>query len=122
MQEIEPAASNSTALRPASVTGARNGRWPADRLETRRIAGSYGAAGGAWNREMLALSPHRERHVPATYGTSMRSALLVLAVVGLTVYGQLAIKARVALHTAQAGVRGKLHYLALMFTDIWVLS
>lgn len=52
----------------------------------------------------------------------MRSALLILAVVGFTVYGQLVIKARVAVHTAEAGVRGKLHYLALMFTDVWVLS
>lgn len=52
----------------------------------------------------------------------MRSALLVLAVLGFTVYGQLVIKARVPLHTAQAATRGKLHYLALMFSDVWVLS
>jgi drug/metabolite transporter (DMT)-like permease len=52
----------------------------------------------------------------------MRSALLLFAVLGLTVYGQLVIKARVAVHTTQAGARGKLHYLALMFADVWVLS
>lgn len=52
----------------------------------------------------------------------MRSALFVFAVLGFTVYGQLVIKARVAIHTAQAGTRGRLQYLALMFTDLWVLS
>ena len=52
----------------------------------------------------------------------MRSALLVFAVLGFTVYAQLVIKARVLVHTAQAGARGKLHYLVLMFTDVWVLS
>ena len=52
----------------------------------------------------------------------MRSALPVLAVLGFTVYGQLVIKARVLVHTAHAGARGKVHYLALMFTDLWVLS
>lgn len=52
----------------------------------------------------------------------MRSALLLFAVVGFTVYGQLVIKARGVVHTAQAGARGKLHYLVLMFTDLWVLS
>ena len=52
----------------------------------------------------------------------MRSTLLVFAVLGFTVYGQLVIKARAAIHAAQAGARGKLQYLALMFGDIWVLS
>ena len=52
----------------------------------------------------------------------MRSALLVFAVLVFTVYGQLVIKARVLVHTAQAGVRDKVDYLALMFTDLWVLS
>jgi multidrug transporter EmrE-like cation transporter len=52
----------------------------------------------------------------------MRSALIILIVLGFTVYGQLVMKARAAFHTAQAEERGKLHYLALMFTDIWVLS
>jgi multidrug transporter EmrE-like cation transporter len=52
----------------------------------------------------------------------MRSALLILAILGFTVYGQLVMKARAAVLTAQAGGRGKLHYLALMFTDVWVLS
>jgi multidrug transporter EmrE-like cation transporter len=51
----------------------------------------------------------------------MRSTLFVFAVLGFTVYGQLVIKARAAVHTAQAA-REKLHYLALMFTDAWVLS
>lgn len=52
----------------------------------------------------------------------MRSVLLIFAVLGFTVYGQLVLKARVAVQTAHAGTRGKLHYLALMFTDLWVLS
>jgi multidrug transporter EmrE-like cation transporter len=52
----------------------------------------------------------------------MRSALLLMAVLGFTVYGQLVIKARAAVHSAQAGARGKLDYLALMFSDVWVLS
>jgi len=52
----------------------------------------------------------------------MRPTLLVFVVLGFTVYGQLVIKARVAVHTAQGGAGGKLHYLALMFSDLWVLS
>jgi len=52
----------------------------------------------------------------------MRSVLLIFAVLGFTVYGQLALKARVAVHSAESGARGKLHYLALMFSDLWVLS
>lgn len=52
----------------------------------------------------------------------MRSALLVGAVLILTVYGQLVIKARVTVHTGRTGVRGNLHYLVSMFTDLWVLS
>lgn len=52
----------------------------------------------------------------------MRPILLVFAVLALTAYGQLVIKARVAVYTSKAGVAGKLNYLALMFTDVWVLS
>jgi multidrug transporter EmrE-like cation transporter len=52
----------------------------------------------------------------------MRPTFLVFAVLGFTVYGQLVIKARVLVHNPQAGARGKVHYLALMFTDLWVLS
>ncbi len=52
----------------------------------------------------------------------MRSGLLVFAVLGLTVYGQLVIKARATIHTAQAGAQERLPYLAQMFTDLWVLS
>lgn len=52
----------------------------------------------------------------------MRSVLLVFAVLAFTVYGQLVLKARVAVHTGQTGARGNLHYLVLMFTDLWVLG
>src|SRR4051794_36242270 len=53
----------------------------------------------------------------------MMSSLLLFAVLALTVYGQLMIKARAVVHTTDAvGVQGKLHYLFLMFTDIGVLS
>jgi len=52
----------------------------------------------------------------------MRSVLLIFAVLAFTVYGQLVIKARVAVHTGQTGALGKLHYLVLMFSDAWVLS
>jgi multidrug transporter EmrE-like cation transporter len=53
----------------------------------------------------------------------MRSFLLLFAVLALTVYGQLMIKARALTHSVEsAGISGKLHYLYLMFTDIGVLS
>ena len=52
----------------------------------------------------------------------MRSTLLLFAVLGCTVYGQLVIKARTLVHAARPDAPGKLHYLALMFTDLWVLS
>jgi drug/metabolite transporter (DMT)-like permease len=52
----------------------------------------------------------------------MRSALLIFAVLALTVYGQLVIKSRALVYAARADVPGKLHYLAAMFTDFWVLS
>ena len=53
----------------------------------------------------------------------MQSALLLFAVLALTVYGQLVIKARALLYAAKASATiGKLHYLTAMFTDVWVLS
>ena len=54
---------------------------------------------------------------------SMLSALLLVAVLALSVYGQLMLKSRAIVHSAEfAGTQGKLHYLLLMFTDIGVLS
>ena len=53
----------------------------------------------------------------------MFSALLLFAVLSLTVYGQLMVKARSLDHAIDlAGMQGKLHYLVLMFTDVGVLS
>ena len=53
----------------------------------------------------------------------MQSALFLFAVLALTVYGQLVIKARALLYAAKASATiGKLHYLVAMFTDVWVLS
>jgi multidrug transporter EmrE-like cation transporter len=53
----------------------------------------------------------------------MQSTMLLFAVLALTVYGQLMIKLRALVHTPEiAGTGGRLHYLAAMFTDIWVLS
>jgi multidrug transporter EmrE-like cation transporter len=53
----------------------------------------------------------------------MLSALLLSAVLALTVYGQLMIKARSLAHVAElAGTQSKLHYLTLMLTDVGVLS
>jgi len=52
----------------------------------------------------------------------MRSTLLVFVVLAFTVYGQLVIKARAVIHAVQGGARGKLYYLALMFSDLWTLS
>ena len=53
----------------------------------------------------------------------MRSALLLFAVLALTVYGQLVMKARALAHAPQAvGDTDRLHYLLAMFTDVWVLS
>ena len=46
---------------------------------------------------------------------------MLLAVVLLTVYGQLVIKARAIAHAAEAS-SGKLPYLVAMFTDVGVLS
>jgi multidrug transporter EmrE-like cation transporter len=53
----------------------------------------------------------------------MLSACLLFAVLALTVYGQLMIKARALKHAAEAiSSPGMLHYLFAMFTDMWVLS
>ncbi len=53
----------------------------------------------------------------------MRSTFLLFAVLALTVYGQLMIKARAVAHASEAvGGRHTLHYLLAMFTDFWVLS
>lgn len=53
----------------------------------------------------------------------MRSAFLIFAVLALTVYGQLMIKARALAHATDfSGGHAKLHYLALMLTDVGVLS
>jgi multidrug transporter EmrE-like cation transporter len=53
----------------------------------------------------------------------MRSTFLLFAVLALTVYGQLVIKARALAYATEAiRSQGKLHYLSAMFTDIWVLS
>lgn len=51
----------------------------------------------------------------------MTTFLLLLAVLLLTSYGQLIIKARAIVHAAEVG-GGKLHYLFAMFTDVGVLS
>jgi drug/metabolite transporter (DMT)-like permease len=53
----------------------------------------------------------------------MRSIFLLSAVLALTVYGQLAIKARALGYAAEAArSQGKLNYLFSMVTDLWVLS
>lgn len=53
----------------------------------------------------------------------MQSALLIAAVLAFTVYGQLMMKWRAAIHSADVlGAQPKLHYLGLMFLDVGVLS
>jgi hypothetical protein len=53
----------------------------------------------------------------------MRLPLLLIAVLVLTVYAQLVIKARALAHaTLPADGSGKLDYLVAMFTDIGVFS
>jgi drug/metabolite transporter (DMT)-like permease len=53
----------------------------------------------------------------------MLPALMIFAVLALTVYGQLMIKARALAHAVPiGGVEGKLQYLVSMFGDIAVLS
>lgn len=53
----------------------------------------------------------------------MRSAIFLAAVLALTVYGQLVIKARALAHARDTiAASDRLHYLIAMFTDVWVLS
>jgi multidrug transporter EmrE-like cation transporter len=53
----------------------------------------------------------------------MRSIVLIFAVLILTVYGQLILKARALTHAAEtAALPNKLHYLIAMLTDFSVLS
>jgi multidrug transporter EmrE-like cation transporter len=53
----------------------------------------------------------------------MRSPFLLFAVLALTVYGQLVIKARALTHAAETtALSSKLHYLLTMLTDFSVLS
>lgn len=51
----------------------------------------------------------------------MLPLLMVFAVLALTVYGQLMMKARALAHAMPVGA-GKLQYLVSMFTDIGVIS
>ncbi len=53
----------------------------------------------------------------------MRAFLLLFAVLALTVYGQLVIKARALAHSADAAIHGKsAAYLTAMVSDVGVLS
>jgi drug/metabolite transporter (DMT)-like permease len=53
----------------------------------------------------------------------MRSAIFLAAVLAFTLYGQLVIKARALAHAPDTiGASDRLHYLAAMLTDLWVLS
>jgi drug/metabolite transporter (DMT)-like permease len=53
----------------------------------------------------------------------MSSALLLFAVLALSVYGQLMMKSRALVHAAGfANAQSKLHYVILMLTDVGVLS
>jgi drug/metabolite transporter (DMT)-like permease len=53
----------------------------------------------------------------------MRSTLLIVAVLALTVYGQLIIKARALAHGVEnAAMQNKFYYLLAMLTDVRVLS
>jgi multidrug transporter EmrE-like cation transporter len=52
----------------------------------------------------------------------MLHVLMVFAVLALTVYGQLVMKARALAHAGPAGQSGKLHYLASMLSDVAVLT
>jgi multidrug transporter EmrE-like cation transporter len=68
--------------------------------------------------EMVSLRSNHQTELQA-----MISALLLFAVLALTVYGQLMMKSRAVTHAADfSGALPKLHYLALMFMDIGVLS
>jgi len=64
-------------------------------------------------------SPERDSFME----TNMRATLLLVAVLALTVYGQLVIKARALAHSADgAATVDKLVYLKAMFSDPGVLS
>jgi drug/metabolite transporter (DMT)-like permease len=52
----------------------------------------------------------------------MRSFLLLSAVLAFTVYGQLIIKARALVHSANAAAGGPFGYMIAMATDLRVLS
>lgn len=53
----------------------------------------------------------------------MRSAVFLAAVLAFTLYGQLVIKARALAHARDTiAASNRLHYLAAMLTDMWVLS
>lgn len=52
----------------------------------------------------------------------MRSLLLLSAVLGFTVYGQLIIKARALVHSAEGDADRPLDYMIAMATDLRVLS
>lgn len=53
----------------------------------------------------------------------MPSALLLIAVLAFTVYGQLMMKSRAAAHAIDlTGAQPKLHYLAAMLMDVGVVS
>jgi multidrug transporter EmrE-like cation transporter len=68
--------------------------------------------------EMVCFPSHRQ-----TERRAMISALLLFAVLALTVYGQLMMKSRAVIHAADfSGALPKLHYLAVMFMDVRVLS
>jgi multidrug transporter EmrE-like cation transporter len=73
----------------------------------------------------LTIPTHRivSLNSPVPRKTQMRSTLLIFAVLALTVYGQLIIKARALTHAAETAVLpSKLHYLLAMLTDYSVLS
>lgn len=60
---------------------------------------------------------------PRPRKAQMRSTLLIFAVLALTVYGQLVIKARALAHAVEtAALQSKFHYLLAMLTDFRVLS
>lgn len=52
----------------------------------------------------------------------MLPLLMVFAVLALTVYGQLMMKARALTHAAPVGEAGRLQYIVSMLSDVGVLS
>jgi len=53
----------------------------------------------------------------------MRSAIFIFAVLALTLYAQLVVKARALAHAKQLVTASpQLNYLVAMFTDPWILS